>query len=366
MNELHPYILLIGSIIVSALISFLAVGRTIHITQKRKIYDTPDDIRKFHGAEIPSMGGIGIFLGFLVVGAALHFGNYYFVFISSAILFFTGVYDDLKNMSPLKKLAAQLLASFITIYFLFSDPHFVDGFHGLEFSQVPISWTSIVFYTLFCTFFINAFNFIDGIDALACLLAIGSTCVLAVFYSLLGYATETYLLLSLAGGTAGLLYYNRAPARIYMGDTGSMLLGFNMFVFSIIFLSKFESTSPTQLTPFVPERLNASMLLLSILFLPMYDAVRVFVLRLAQGKSPLRADRLHLHYYLLDAGFSHTKAALTIMGIFVLIVGSVYLLQSFNPIISIIGMLSISQVSVFIIHKIRQRNGGKQALQIGK
>ncbi len=358
MNELHPYILIIGSIIVSALISFLAVGRTIYITQKRKIYDTPDDIRKFHGAEIPSMGGIGVFLGFLGVGAVLHFGNYYFVFISSAILFFTGVYDDLKNMSPLKKLIAQLLASFITIYFLFSDPHFVKGFHGLEFSQTPISWTSIAFYTLFCTFFINAFNFIDGIDALACLLAIGSTGILAVFYYLSGYIAEASLLLSLAGGTAGLLYYNRAPARIYMGDTGSMLLGFNMFVFSIIFLSKFDFKYPTQLTPYVPDRQNAGIILLSILFLPMYDAVRVFILRLSQGKSPLRADRLHLHYYLLDAGFNHTKAALTIMGIFVLNVTCAILLQSFNPMIPLVGILGISQMSVYLIHRLRQKNGG--------
>lgn len=358
MNELHPYILIIGSIIVSALISFLAVGRTIYITKKRKIYDTPDDIRKFHGAEIPSMGGIGIFLGFLSVGAVFNFGNYYFVFISSAILFFTGVYDDLKNMSPLKKLAAQLLASFITIYFLFTDPHFVDGFHGLEFSRTPISWTSIAFYTLFCTFFINAFNFIDGIDALACLLAIGSTGILAAFYYLSGYTTEACLLLSLVGGTAGLLYYNRAPARIYMGDTGSMLLGFNMFVFSIIFLSKFDFNCCTQLTPYVHGRASAGIILFSILFLPMYDAVRVFVLRLSQGKSPLRADRLHLHYYLLDAGFNHTRAALTIMGIFVLIVGTTFLIQSVNTILPIVGMLGIAQISVYLIHRLRLKRGG--------
>ncbi len=359
MNELHPYILIIGSIFVSALISFLAVGRTIYITQKRKIYDTPDDIRKFHGAEIPSMGGIGIFLGFLGVGAAFNFGTYYFVFISSAILFFIGVYDDIKNLSPLKKLAAQLLASFITIYFLFSNPGFVNGFHGLEFSQTPISWISIAFYTLFCTFFINAFNFIDGIDALACLLAIGSTGILAVLYYLSGYTTEACLLLSLMGGTAGLLYYNRAPARIYMGDTGSMLLGFNMFVFSIIFLGKFDFKYPTQLTPFVPERLNAGIILFSILFLPMYDAVRVFILRLAQGKSPLKADRLHLHYYLLDAGFNHTQAAFTIMGIFVITVSSAFLLKLCNPIIPVVCMLGIAQISVYLIHQLRKKRGIK-------
>lgn len=357
MNELHPYILIIGSIFVSALISLLTVGRTIYVTKKRKIYDTPDDIRKFHGTEIPSMGGIGIFLGFLGVGAIFHFGTYYFVFISSAILFFTGVYDDIKNLSPLKKLAAQLLASFVSIYFLFSNPAFVNGFHGLEFSSSPISWTSIAFYTLFCTFFINAFNFIDGIDALACLLAIGSTGILAVFYYLLGYTTEACLLLSLAGGSAGLLYYNRAPAKIYMGDTGSMLLGFNMFVFSMIFLSKFDFTYPTQLTSYVPGRTNARIILLSILFLPMYDAVRVFVLRLSQGKSPLKADRLHLHYYLLDAGFTHTKAALIIVGLFSLIISSTFLLQSFNPIIPLLFMLSLAQISVYLIHRLREKKG---------
>ena len=145
-----------------------AVRKIIFITKERKIFDIPDNTRKIHGAQIPSLGGIGVFTGYIVTATFFMFtGNssWNYILTSSAILFFTGIYDDLMNMRPLKKLLAQLIASAITVYFALMPaiPHgLLSGTQGLPY------WALAASLTVACTFFINAFNFIDGIDGLAC------------------------------------------------------------------------------------------------------------------------------------------------------------------------------------------------------
>ena len=167
---LPTYILYLAGILVAAIISAYAVQKIIFITRNRKIYDVPDDIRKIHGGEIPSLGGIGIFVGYTVVAAffwpRLQFYMPY-VLASTTILFFTGIYDDLMNMRPYKKLLAQLIASFITVYYSEIRLSSLYGIAGIE--TLPY-WVSVGVTTLCCTFFINVFNFIDGIDGLACML----------------------------------------------------------------------------------------------------------------------------------------------------------------------------------------------------
>src|ERR1700744_2270174 len=117
-----PYLLYFIAILASLVVSLYAVRKIIFITRHRKIFDIPDNTRKIHGAEIPSLGGIGIFTGYIVVAAFFMFNDssgWHYILISSVILFFTGIYDDIMNMRPLKKLAAQLAASAITVYFAF-------------------------------------------------------------------------------------------------------------------------------------------------------------------------------------------------------------------------------------------------------
>ena len=105
-----------------------------------------------------------------------------------------------------------------------------------------------------------------------------------------------------------MLYYNRPSAKIYMGDTGSMFLGFNIFIFSALFVCQYKDYEQSGLIStgsVVNSRTAAAIMVCAVLFLPMYDAIRVFILRASRGISPLRADRTHLHYYLLDAGIGH-------------------------------------------------------------
>ena len=309
----HKYLYCL-SIVISALISIYAVRKIIFITRKRKIFDIPDNIRKIHGEQIPSLGGIGVFIGYMATVpffVTSGFNGLNFIIISSVILFFTGVYDDIMNMRPSKKLIAQLLATAVTVYF--ADIRISSLYGLLGINELPF-WLSIGLTTFLGTFFINVFNFIDGIDGLAGMLCMLYTLIFGIHFASQGLITEACVALSLLGATLGLLWFNYAPAKIYMGDTGSMLIGFSVFILSLLFI---RSTGKI----FLPEMGNISAgkiaieTVMAILFLPVFDALRVFALRLSKGISPLQADRRHLHYYLLDAGLSHAATAWLLVGV---------------------------------------------------
>ncbi len=310
LTALPHYLLYMLAIVVSAVISVYSVKKIIFITRKRKIFDIPDNIRKIHGEQIPSLGGIGVFIGYMATVpffVPISFQGLNYIIISSVILFFTGVYDDIMNMRPSKKLVAQLLATAVTVYF--ADVR-ITSFYGLMGIGVLPYWVSIGLTTFLGTFFINVFNFIDGIDGLACMMSILYSAIFGIFLALNGNTEEAFIAFALLGGTLGLLYFNYPPAKIYMGDTGSMLTGFSIFVLALLFIHASETIIWCRLS-------GASVMLvvLSVLFFPVFDALRVFALRASKGISPLKADRRHLHYYLLDAGLSHAATAWLLIGV---------------------------------------------------
>lgn len=325
------YLLYSAAVLLSAIISMYAVKKIIFITRHRGLFDIPDNIRKIHGAEIPSLGGIGIFVGYMVIAAFFIGKDGYPIIAASVILFFTGIYDDIMNMRPSKKLLAQLIAASVPV--VFADMR-ITSLHGLAgIGELPY-WVSVGGTIFLCTFFINVFNFMDGIDGLACTLAILYTSVLGVMLATTGNSHMACVALSLTGATLGLLYYNRAPARIYMGDTGSMLLGFMIFTLSVVYLKPIANTIGS-----VPPT-NDIMVLFSLVFLPVFDALRVFVIRATKGISPLQADRTHLHYYLLDAGFSHSGAVAVIAIANVVLTSIIWLLQD-KPAVLLLGIMIV-------------------------
>lgn len=318
------YVLYAAALIVSVLVSVYAVRKIIFITDRRKIYDVPDNIRKIHGDHIPSLGGIGIFTGYLIASSFFMYLEWYYVVAASVILFFTGIYDDIMNMRPSKKLVAQVIAS--TIIVLFADIRIKSlwGIAGIGDLPYAVSAGLTIFL---CTFFINVFNFMDGIDGLACVLTIFYTIVQAALFFVFGDHNMTGIAISLMGATVGLLLFNRAPAKIYMGDTGSMMIGLAIFTFAVSFIELYTSGHTTTEVKIIHSSQGALGIMFSLLLLPVFDAIRVFVLRMARGASPLHADRSHVHYYLLDIGLSHSGAvlAITITNIMVLLAG--WLLQ---------------------------------------
>lgn len=333
-HDMPTYLLYSATVLLSAVISMYAVKKIIFITRHKGLFDIPDNIRKIHGAEIPSLGGIGIFVGYMVIAAFFIDMHAYPIIAASVLLFFTGIYDDIMNMRPSKKLLAQLLAASLPVLFADIRIASLQGIAGI--GELPY-WVSVGGTIFLCTFFINVFNFMDGIDGLACTLAILYTGVLGTLFADNGATNMACISFSLTGATMGLLYFNRAPARIYMGDTGSMLLGFMIFTLSAIYLRIIAHD--IQFTGL--EKSNNHLLVLtSLVFIPVFDALRVFVLRASKGISPLRADRTHLHYYLLDAGFSHSGAVAVIAIANVVLTGIVWLLQD-KPAIVLLGFMVV-------------------------
>ena len=354
-DTIPPYILYLTVPAVSFIISLYAVRKIIFITTHRKLFDVPDNTRKIHGAAIPSLGGIGIFIGYIVAAAFFLFLNtkgWNYIMASTVILFFTGIYDDIMNMVPSKKFLAQLIASAITIWFADIRIASLYGMFGIM--ELPY-WLSIGLTTVCCTFFINAFNFIDGIDGLACSLAILYTVLFGALFAAMSATGIAGISFGLAGATAGLLYFNAAPAKIYMGDTGSMFLGFTIFILSVLLVTMYGS-SGDKIASLVHSGQGSVIFVLSVLFLPMYDAVRVFILRASRGVSPLKADRAHLHYYLLDGGFTHSQSVLIILITNILLIALAYLLQDLNPLIAVLALTLLASAVLFIIYRLRQRN----------
>ncbi len=349
-TPLPPYLLYLAAVVTSVAISLYAVRKIIFITRSRKIFDIPDNVRKFHGDQIASLGGIGIFAGYMVASAFFMYLEWYYVVAASVILFFTGVYDDIMNMRPSKKLIAQLVAASITV--LLADIRITSlyGIGGIW--DLPF-YASVALTIIASTFFINVFNFMDGIDGLACSLGILYTGVAAALFAILGDQNMAGISLSLLGATAGLLYYNVAPARIYMGDTGSMVLGLTIFTLCTALLNLYGSGQNTHNISLIHSSQGLTSIISALIFLPVFDALRVFVLRVRKGVSPLLADRTHIHYYLLDAGYSHTAAVIFIVSVNISLVVLAWLAQDLSPLLTFAILAVAMSVVMFLVAKKR-------------
>jgi len=247
---------------------------------------------------------------FFLPRAGIAHQNY--ILAGSLVIFFVGLTDDLVGMNPNKKILGQLVAALIVV--LPGDLHFTgwQGFFGL--GEMPY-WLGVLTSVFFILLITNAFNLIDGINCLAGSIGLLACLGFACFFWKMHLTGYYFLALALCGCLAGFLIYNRTPARIFMGDTGALLLGFILALFSIVFI---ESNKPGIFVAMSFK--GAPAIVLGLLVIPVYDTLRVFFLRLIQGKFPFSADRSHLHHRLIDLGLSHIQATgvLLLANIFVL------------------------------------------------
>ena len=286
--------------ITAFVVTLISIPPIISLIKKYSLYDMPD-ARKEHSAPIPTMGGIAIITG-MMMGLFLWFpfssgaGQISF-FFSIAVLFALGIMDDLKDLSPKYKfiiqagVAALIALSGIRIISL-------DGLFGITelplSAQYTLTFLAIVGIT-------NAFNLIDGIDGLAGGLGFMSLITLGIFLTISGDANTALVAFAMAGGIFAFMYFNLNPARIFMGDTGSLVLGFVVAILCIR-LMQVNVVNPNPSLPHV------SLFVLSIILIPVFDTIRVFATRIWKGKSPFVADKTHIHHLLTNQGFSHAFA----------------------------------------------------------
>lgn len=308
--------MLLAAFLAALVIAWISIPVVIKVAEQKHLYDEPDEQRKSHQRKIPTLGGIAIFAGIVISATffahqseSLDLG----AFLSAmTILFFTGIKDDIIPLPPYKKFIAQLLAASIIV--LWGKVR-LSSFYGFFFlHDVPVIWLS--FASIFTIIvIINAFNLIDGINGLAG----GVGCiVLAVFGAWFYLHKEEALAIwafASCGAIVGFLWYNlRTHAKIFMGDTGSLILGFISAVFAIQFIemNKIETSF---------EGGKAPIFAVAVLIIPLFDTIRVFTIRIANKRSPFSGDRNHLHHLLLDIGFNHVQSSLILFGITFFYVG---------------------------------------------
>ncbi len=281
------------------LLTYLAVPVVIEIATKNRLFDQPNE-RKVHTRRVSSLGGAAIFTGFLVscmffIPENLH-PEFRFYLAAAVIVFFLGLKDDLSDLSAVNKLIGQLIVAAILIH---AGGLRLVGMYGLfGFTDVPEAFGYVLTYFTIIVV-MNAFNLIDGIDGLATSLSILSLSLFGAYFLRAEEYAYAMLAFAMAGSLFAFLIFNRQPARIFMGDSGSLLIGTVNAVLVIQFIR-------TSSAPNAVFHLDASVALgFAILFVPLLDTLRIFSVRLMRGRSPFSPDRNHLHHLLLDRGLNH-------------------------------------------------------------
>jgi UDP-GlcNAc:undecaprenyl-phosphate GlcNAc-1-phosphate transferase len=295
---------IIFAFLTSFFICLAAIPSIIRIAHLKNLTDHPDPVRKNHLGSIPTLGGVGIFsaLIFSLSFWSLDSDFFEMKYIISCliVMFFVGIKDDLYHFVHYKKLIAQLAVAVILVHFGGVRLTSMYRFFGVQDIPLYVSYPLSIFTI---TIMINAFNLIDGVNCLAA----GVASVICLFYgswyAMVGYNGMAVLSFSLLGALIGFMYYNKTPAKIFMGDTGSLLIGLVIAALSIKFIEFNKiNDGPYHITA-VPA------VTIAILIVPLFDLARVFFIRMKAGHSPMHADRNHLHHRLLDLGYSHMQVA---------------------------------------------------------
>lgn len=320
---------IILSFIASLLLVILGMPSLIRLAIQKNLLDEPSEDRKVHTRSVPRLGGVLIFIGTMVTTSIFvqPTGEEAVAFLrmgaAATILFFLGLKDDLYVIDPLKKLAVQIVVGGTLIL---GGGFMIDDFSGL-FGLSTISLGVAIPFSFFVYIVVvNAVNLIDGVDTLAggygFLVAISC----ALWFHLTGQPNFAILCLALAGSLAGFILFNISPARIFMGDSGSLLLGMFIYVMATSIMA-----TPAAQIPEVWAHRSMPVLAMTMLSYPLVDTLRIFTLRILQGRSPLSADRNHLHHRLLKLGLNHLQTALVVHTYTAVMVSLGFVLPEMDP-----------------------------------
>jgi UDP-GlcNAc:undecaprenyl-phosphate GlcNAc-1-phosphate transferase len=341
------------------MLSYFLIPKIRSKALKLNLKDTPD-IRSSHVIPVPTFGGVVFYISYILVlffAQSLDSNHVSITLIASiSILFFTGLLDDFKNLSPKIKFLCQIIG----VALLMFQPDFrilsLHGFMGIY--EIPL-YVSVGGSMFFLLGLINAFNLIDGIDGLTGITGV----IVASFYSYLLYNLGYFFYLSLSLATIATLLaflrFNFSNTRkIFMGDTGSLVIGLVLGVLTLKLLSV-DDTAYGSLSFY---RAQLPLFLTAVLFVPLLDTMRVMFLRLTKGVSMFKPDRNHLHHIIVDFGLSHRKASFFIGFVnFIVALIMFFVIQKFNSFQSlfILGLLFLIAIMVLFL-----MNKNKTALRL--
>ncbi len=296
----YPLVYYISIVSLAFVLVRLSIPSIIHAANKHKLFDALDLHRKEHENNISPLGGIGLFCGFtitvLLFATTVNYQEANFLLASSIILFAIGIKDDIYGVSPKTKFALQLIVAFIMVV--------LGGFHLTSLYGVFNIWdvhpiVGGIFSMALIIFINNAFNLIDGVDGLAGIVgAIVSACF-GTFFVLSNDVAYAFIAFAMLGSILGFLVFNYPPAKIFMGDTGSLIIGLVAVILAIKFIeiNKIGVSSNRYFD-------SAPAIAVAVLIVPVFDSLRIFFIRLLNRKSPFRGDRNHIHHRMLALGLT--------------------------------------------------------------
>jgi UDP-N-acetylmuramyl pentapeptide phosphotransferase/UDP-N-acetylglucosamine-1-phosphate transferase len=326
-------------------IAYLGVPPVIRVSSIRGVFDIPDE-RKIHKNSIPSLGGVAmfaaIFFSILFWTYDINFDYLRWIVLPLFIVFLQGLKDDIVPIHAVKKLVGQLVATGILVFWGGVRIESLYGLLGIY--ELPLV-VSLGLTFVAVAGIINSFNLIDGVDGLAG--TIGT--ITTITFGTLFFLSEKYALsiisFTLTGALLGFLVYNFSPAKIFMGDGGALVIGMVLGILCVRLLG-----NDVFLNKVIP--LASPSLALAILIVPLTDTLRVFTLRIMQGKSPFHPDRNHLHHVLLKLGFNHRKVALTLGAVNILFIILALSLMKVNVNISFGVIVAVDLAILFILHQL--------------
>jgi len=326
------------SLITAFLITYVAIPKVIFFSEKLRLLDEAGT-RASHKGGVPIFGGIAIFSG--IIFSLLFWAdieNIQYLLVSILIVFFVGVIDDLIVLSPFRKIVGQVIATSIIIFL--GDLQ-IDNMHGvLGVYDLPV-WIGSLFTIFVVIVITNGFNLIDGVDGLAGGIGVISSFSFGVIALLMDQSDMAIVAFTLMGALLGFLRYNFFPAKIFMGDTGSLVVG---MILSILAINSIRYGLVTE-TIRLPNK--GPLLAIVILAIPLFDSLRVFVTRIVNGRHPLSPGRGHIHHALLSLGFGHKKTSFILYFFAILMIVFSYFLLDLNV---NIGIAILALMSFIILH----------------
>ena len=309
-------------------IVILSIPPIMKVAKAKHLFE-PFDERKIHTKIVPPLGGVAIFIGF-VISTIISTDGYTFdglkyIIAAVILMFFIGLKDDLMAISARKKFTVQVFASILLITLGNFQIQNLHGFLGIY--EVNFVVGTILTLFLILTI-VNAYNLIDGIDGLASGLAILASVFFGAWFFMAGFVQYSIMAFAMAGSLTGFFFFNvfGNKNKLFMGDTGSLVVGMIMAVIVIKF-NEFNITSNTAY--FIEASPSVSF---AVVIVPLLDTLRVMTIRLLNGKSPFSPDNNHIHHRLLHLVPNHLTVTLIIIASNILIIGTALLLNqiSFN------------------------------------
>ncbi|WP_316794878.1 MraY family glycosyltransferase [Pedobacter agri] len=335
-----------GAIALMAFIMVLvSIPSIIFTSLKYNLFDKNDLHRKNHNLSISRLGGLAIVASFtisiLLFSATINFKEANYLIVSCIILSALGLKDDVYGANTSTKFILQLLVAGILVFF---GGFRLSSLYGvLNIGDMNLLWSGL-FSIILIIFLNNSFNLIDGIDGLAATIGILANLSFGIAFAIANQMPYAFIAFALAGAIAGFLKYNWYPAKIFMGDTGALIIGLTTAALAIKFIeiNKFNGVN-------LPRFYSAPAIAVSILIVPIFDSLRVFTIRILKRKSPFRGDRNHIHHRLERLGLKPNKIVWITFVLNVFIIIAAILLQHLGNFLLIVLLITICLVCNSII-----------------